>query len=316
MTTPVIFIDDASRCIGSLSRTQAEKVALSLLETIKKLRKLNKKFALNCARPISQHQISDKWTLQSILGGSSFNEEWMFIRMLADRSPFSAGLRDGLLQEVIGLEFRTRPNDVPSTALAWASLLDTAIVSFDINIDWAQAWVEATYQELEDDGNISEADRSIRNASRLEHVDAHAEWLKMLGFVSSPSASQIWKEKSERFPGLRFLPRTEKDLTDLSSSGVPFLQALSALEALSNDAVRWPLENPWPDFSTKATPESEQRRKFCWVHDDLTGKNELFDWHTRFTGGLAGRVHFRVDTANRSIAVAYVGGKLTQSISG
>jgi hypothetical protein len=107
----------------------------------------------------------------------------------------------------------------------------------------------------------------------------------------------------------------ERDLTALEGSGAPFQQAIASLEALAKAASGWKADRPWPEFSN-ATPESKTRQELCWVRDEITGKEELFDWHTRFTGGLAGRVHFRVDAANRVIVVAYVGGKLIRKISG
>lgn len=245
-----------------------------------------------------------------------FREEWDFIRSLSDRSPFSAGLQEEMSQEIDEMEFRTRPGQLPSRALAWATLLDSATVSFNAHPDWSQAWVETTYSALEDDGSLVDGEGRVKNTSLAAHADEHEDWLKLLGFAEAPTAAQVWSEKGDRFPNLRFLPRAEKDLLALEGSGAPFLQAIASLKALEKDVVDWKEDSPWPEFSTKASGESEQRQKLCWVHDDVTGKEELFDWHVRFTGGLAGRVHFRVDAAKRVIVIAYIGGKLKRSISG
>lgn len=316
MTTPVLFLDDASRHIEPIDRITAEQTALRLITTLRRVRKINGRIALNTAKPIAQHQIADNWTMQAVLGGNAFKEEWEFVRALVDRSPFSAGLKEGMLQEIEDMEFRTRTGQVPSSAIAFATLLESATVSFNANPDWSQAWIETAYRTLEDDGSLTEGEGRLKNASLATHADEHIEWLKMLGFAEAPTAGQIWSEKLERFPNLRFLPRTEKDLMVLEGSGAPFQQALSSLETLEENAAGWKKESPWPEFSTKATGESEQRQRLCWVHDDTTGKEELFDWHTRFTGGLAGRIHFRVDASKRLIVVAYIGAKLTRSISG
>lgn len=316
MTTPVLFLDDASRHMGAVDRAQAERTAKALIDTLKSIRKINKKFALNTALPIAQYQIADNWTLQSILGGPSFEVEWAFIRLLSDHSPFADGF-EGLLEEVSGMEFRTQPNQIPSNALAWATLLDSATVSFAAHADWSSAWVDTAYSVLEDDGNISNTEGRIRNASHSAHTDEHAEWLQQLGLSETPTASQVWSEREQRFPGLRFLPRVEKDIEALASSGAPYLQALSALKALASDIANWKSNDvAWPEFSTKASPEHSNRQMFCLVLDEITGQKESFDWHTRFTGGLAGRVHFRVDCTSRSIVVAYVGAKLSREIAG
>ena len=78
--TTVLFLDDASRHVGSINRERAEQTAMTLLATLKRLRKINRRIALNTAKPIAQHQIADNWTLQAVLGGSTFREEWDFIR--------------------------------------------------------------------------------------------------------------------------------------------------------------------------------------------------------------------------------------------
>jgi hypothetical protein len=316
MTTPVLFLDDASRHAGSVDRNRAEQTALTLLGTLRSLRKVNKKIALNTARPIAHHAVAENWTLQIVLGGTRFKEEWDFIRALSDRSPFAAGLEDGLLAEIGDMEFRTRPGKVPSTALAWATLVDSATVSFDGHTDWSQAWVETSYNVLQEDGSVSESEGKVRNASQADHAGAHQDWLKVLGLTSAPTAAEVWKDREERYPSLRFLPRVEKDLGVLEGSGVALQYAVSAIESLAKDAADWKADVAWPVFSTLASPEGEVRKKLCSVHDEATGKKELFDWHTRFTGGWAGRIHFRVDGPTRTIVVAYVGAKLARAIEG
>lgn len=316
MGTAVLFLDDASRPAGTIDRNGAEARARTLLDTLRRLRKSNKRFALNTPVPIAHYQLAENWTLQAIFGGNEFREEWDFIRQLSSRSPLDAEMEKGLVEEMACLEFRTRQGKVQSIALAWAYLLESATVGLDAHADWGQPWVETEFSVLEEDGAVSSEEGQVRNASREQHVDVHEEWLKVLGFSSHPSAAQVWGERGERFPGLRFLARAEKDLLSLEGTGVPYRQALSAIQALANDVANWKPEQAWPDFSTKATPESEQRRKYCNAHDELTGKKECFEWHTRFTGGVAGRVHFRVDEAARQIVVAYIGPKLFKDMPG
>ena len=309
MTTPVLFLDEASRHAGAVERPQAEATAKTLIDTLRGIRKFKHKFALNTERALGHYRIAENWTLQSILGGTAFKEEWAFIRDLANRSPLSAGV-EHLLLKVEDTDFRTRPAGVPSVALAWATLLDSGVVSFKAHADWSRSWVETTYLALEDDETITEDEGRVRNASLPEHAEEHAGWLRSLGLEELPTGSQAWSEREQRFPGLRFLASVEKDLLSLWGSGAPYAQALSLLEGLSADAVNWPEGQQQPTFSTKVTPEHVMRRKLCWWHDEATGEKELFDTHARFTGSFAGRIHFRLDVPNHRIVIAYVGGKL------
>lgn len=315
MTTPVLFLDDVSKHQGQTSKERAVELALNLLATLQNIRKLNKRFALNVAVPIHQYEVADGWNLQSVLGGVNYKEEWDFIRMLNDRSPFSANMEKDLLVEIESLECKTKDTQLQSTALAWASLLESATVSFDSQTDWTNPWISITTSILEDDGTLIESDDSVRNASKIEHVELHSEWLKALGQTETCSVEQLWNERTDRFPNLRFLNRVKGDLEKLQTTGSPYNRAIMALTTLNSDVAMWTSE-AWPNFSIKTTPESEQRRTLCHITDDVTGRTENFEWHTRFTGSIAGRIHFRVDQATHNFVIGYIGAKLTRSIQG
>jgi len=316
MMTPVLFLDDASRSTEKITRERAEDIAKALLRTLSSLRRVNRNFALNTASPISQYQVAEGWTLQAILGGDSFKEEWLFIRDLTSRSPFSTGFENSLSDEISIMEFRTKKGDIESEALAWAALLDSATVGFQANPDWETSWIDTKFIQLEDDGELKEGSTLVKNASSQEHVDEHAKWLREFSLSDSQSASKIWEDRDILFPGIRFLPRVESDLIALEGSKSPFIQAIESIHALSKDVSDWPTDSNWPTFSRKATPEGEQRKALCWVHDDVTNKKELFDWHTRFTANFPGRIHFRVDGTSRIIIIGYIGMKLRREISG
>ncbi|QBH19202.1 hypothetical protein EYC51_06695 [Alcaligenes faecalis] len=315
MTQSVLFLDDASRHVGAVGREAAQQCALALLRTLKYLRKINKKFVLSTAIPLRQYEISDDWTLQSALGGDEFKDHWRFLQMLQDRSPFSAEMT-GIVQERIDrMELNSMPGVVASRALAWATVLDAGTVSFQAHPDWSGAWVETAYCELDDEGNVFDVQGRVRNISEPEHTNEHLDWLKALGYSKTPTSEEIWQERADRFPGLRFLSSVRKDLAVLDGSGLPFRQALEALESLASVASGWPFDAVEPTFPGKMTPEHEGRKRSCWFHDDETGQQELFDKHIRFTGGIPGRIHFRLDVPERSIIIAYVGHKLERKAS-
>jgi hypothetical protein len=316
MTTPVLFLDEASVHSGLVTRLQAEKTANALLETLRSLRKLNKKFALNTATPIAHFRIADDWTLQSLLGGIGSREEWDFIRQLSSRSPINAEMEQRMLDEMSGIEACTTAGGVQSTALAWAFLLDSATVSCQGHTDWADPWVRTTFTSLDEDGALSESECSVRNASDIAHAGTHEDWFKKLGVSTVPSADTLWAERTERLPNLRFLARVQRDLSSLQETGAPFRQALAALDALQRDIENWMPGHAKPDYSTLTTPESNTRQRYCWAKDDLTNKSECFEMHKRFTGGLHGRVHFKIDELTRMAIVAYVGPKLFDNIPG
>src|SRR3569833_892730 len=113
MTSSVLFLDEASGHCGSVERQRAEQTAKTLLGTLRRLYRINRQFALNAALPLAQSRISENYTMQSILGGISFKEEWDFIRRLSERSPFDAGFEHSMSARIAGMELRTVPGQVP-----------------------------------------------------------------------------------------------------------------------------------------------------------------------------------------------------------
>ncbi|WP_227731169.1 hypothetical protein [Yersinia proxima] len=309
----VLFLDDASRFYEETSFNDAEIAALELINVLKGIRKINKKIAINTATPIHLYLVSNNYSLQQILRGNNYTEEWAFIRMLNDYSPFSVEV-EKYLEEVICSELRTEGNGIQSSALAWAMVLDTAVVSFNFNNDWSRSWVKVIYSTLDDNGEIISHNSRVKNACNENHLEEHTQWLRNLGLGSVPDVEKIWSERASLYPKLRFLPRVKKDLKSLENSGLPFTNAILALEILSKDAINWTVPSLWPVFSTKESPEGETRKRLCWVFDEDTSSEELFDWHIRFTGNVAGRIHFRVDQRNHNIVVAYIGAKTMKKI--
>jgi hypothetical protein len=313
MPTPVVFLDEASAFVGDTEHSVAQSSALQLVRTLREMRKHNTRFAANSAGPLSEYRLSSNWTLQAALGGNGYVEEWRFIRGLAAKSPLSDGFDATFSESLLAMDYRT-PSGVRSSALAWAALMDTATVSSKGQPEWSEPWIDAECDSLTDVGGVETERERVRNASDLSHVTTHQEWLSKLGFDESPPADIVWAERAARYPGLRFLARCERDLHRLDGSGQPYVRALAALESLSKDSEKWHKDSHWPSFSTKASPESETREKLCLCIDESDGKEHKFDWHTRFTGSVAGRVHFRVDAVARSIVVAYIGVKLSRAI--
>ncbi|WP_187505701.1 hypothetical protein [Pantoea agglomerans] len=314
MANTVLFLDDASRFIGNLDEEAARKLSLSMIDSLKRIKKRNNKISVNLNVPIGQYPVSDNWALQNILVGNGYREEWDFIRLLNSRSPISSEIENIIIEQLEDKEFRTVNGNKKSVALAYASLLDSATVSYDIIPDWSGPTVDVICDTLEDDGEISSLNYSVKNVSTSDHVTIHEEWLRTLGLVESPSVDDFWNERNERFPMLRFLQRTKKDLSDLYGASIPYTQAINAISTLSQDSQKWERDKAWPDFSIHATNESETRRKLCWLRDEEDGENKCFGWHVRFTGSFAGRIHFFVDSKNREIVIGYIGIKLSKSI--
>lgn len=311
MPAPVLFLEALSGFQENTSNETATQTAKQLVNTLRRARKANPKIALNSVEPLHSCLVAPNWPLNAALGGAAHWEEWQFLKVLADRSPLSFGLEEWIAKASVR---EARYSGIESQALAWASLLETATISFFAQPPWQQEWIKAECYSLDEEGNEHSFEEEIRNASSTAHIDAHEEWLHSLGNDPFPPASELWAEKGNRFPGLRFLPRVRGDLASLATSGAPYRQALETLDILSQDAVRWDPATSAPNYSIKVSDEHDHRKEFCKLKDDFTGEKYYFDTHARFTGGIEGRIHFRTVSEEGKFVIAYIGYKLSGPI--
>ncbi len=308
MVVPVLFLEAASGHSNAVAPTDALKTAKQLVKALRDTRRANTKISLNSNTHIGDCELAPGQTLRMVLGGHQYREEWTFIRELATRSPFSSGLEEWIASAE--LADATPSNGQSSVALTWANLLETGTISFHVQPDWLQPWITADCITLDADCNETSCKRDIRNISASDHVEVHKDWLEVLGRDQCPDSKKLWSERDSRFSGLRFLARVEDELSQLATSGAPFRQALNCLEALNQDAVVWG-GNGIPKFSVKvADGEHDRRRSLSKFTDEVSGETFEFDRHAYFTGGIAGRIHFRLSSEESKFVIAHVGFKL------
>jgi hypothetical protein len=310
MTDAALFLESESGHTETVHRDIATDTAKQLIKTLRQAKRANAKISLNTSVRLADCQVTPTQTLSLLLAGRpEYKEEWIFLKGLATKSPLSRGL-EAWLAEADWLETKSSNGNKPSDALKWAILLNTGTVSFYVQPEWQNAWIEANCFSVSEAGVGSSFERKVRNISTSDHLQEHQDWLKNLGFGQIATAKQFWDERESRFEGLRFLVRTKEDMEKLEKSGAPFIQALNILVLLSADALNWNGQG-LPNFSMKeADGEHDRRRNLSKFIDESTGTEEEFDRHVYFTGGIAGRIHFRLSPNEKKIVVAYVGVKL------
>ena len=313
MSVPVLFLEVASAHKQPVGDREAISTSLQLIRTLRQLRKINSRISLNAAIRLPDCNVALGRTLSATLGAPEFRLEWEFLRLLATQSPLSVGMESSLPRAELTeaqLEGEQSFRGQEEAALVWAHLLQTATVSFDTEMPWNQPWIDAHFQSLDDAGNLAEISERVRNASTPEHAIEHSDWLRALGFSVSPTGADFWASRDDRFPGLRFLDRVRSQIDDLATSGAPYKQALRSLESLNRDSINWGGLGD-PTYSEKvADGEHDGRRELSKFLDDVTGQKHFFDKHAYFTGGTAGRIHFRLAADEGKFVVAHVGFKL------
>ena len=152
-----------------------------------------------------------------------------------------------------------------------------------------------------------EDDVRCRHATTEQHVKDHTDWIDAHRVDAPRTPDELWHYRGRWYPNIVFLPDVRGQIQDLGAGSPAFGQVVEKLTALQNALSAWSGAGR-PEWGISVTGEYQQREKFCWF-EDLDGVRRLFEDHARFTPG-AGRIHFRLDGANRRIVVAYVGRKL------
>lgn len=308
MPASVLFIESESGYSEEVSKEELKDVASHFIKTLCAIKKINKKVSINCEVYIGDCLVAPYVPLSQIYKENGDKEAWDFIKDLATRSPLSSGFE----KQLYNLDsYSACVGGVKqSNASACASLLNTGIVSLHTEPLWHDHQLDAVIQNLDSLGNLQSYSSIVNNFSEVEHANQHNVWINNLGVTQHPNSQKFWMEKEDRFPNLRFIKRVLGDIKVLANSGAPYAQALECLDSLNSDISKWD-KNGYPDISYKhAKGEHDKREKLSIFRDEIIGEDVSFEAHAYFTGGLEGRIHFRLDVENGKMVIGYIGLKL------
>jgi hypothetical protein len=301
--TFIAFLNELSFPEGAVEAETAEAAVLGLVKTLQSLRQIHSSTALHSSVPLALIPLGDEQWLGTVMATSHRRDEWRFLRGFENRAPFRVDRG-----EAFGLEAEYRHNGMLADGLGLSHTVGTLCVSFP-NEPWLVSTVSLYRVALDEDCECDEQFVEVRHAATPEHVTSHDEWLRQVPGEQVRNGEELWARRSEIFPHLQFLPRTEAHLRAFKVGDIRLASARKALMDLEIAAARWnKSDNAMPGFLTKTTPEGEQRSKlFCF--DDLLGVERCFNWHSRYTPG-AGRVHFWCDRSSGRLTIAHVGEKV------
>jgi hypothetical protein len=236
-------------------------------------------------------------------------EKVRFLLALQQKAPFASVLT-GIDDSTVDYTWQGRA----AAGLGAAHLVEGLAVSLALDPKWDIPEVEidrCAMQETDDgDAVMVEDVVQVRHACGPAHVEVHRKWICTTGLRDVSTGAQLWAERVDFFPDVRFLPRVEEQLTGLNIVSLPVVKDL--LTGFQAAVVTWRTAGGTgsePDWLTRVVPEHEQRRGLCWFDDPVTGTCDLFDQHTRFPP-RPGLLHFRWDAATEKVIVAHVGRKL------
>ncbi|MBS6398182.1 MAG: hypothetical protein KH452_13710 [Clostridiales bacterium] len=212
-----------------------------------------------------------------------------------------------------GAEFQCHGHSSKGCLLVYE--MDGVAVSFLSRECWKLPEIEGEYLELLDDGTLEQCQVKIPNVSFDENVELFKSYYEKKReewrYTNIVSGQDILKIAETVFPNLVFCEnaiqgcRRDVGVSEAGQVYKRLLELQRAAETMGNKFDR--------DSLTKATPESgatlerfSEEHTFCLPD----GGEQIFSWHTRYTGGYAGRIFFHPRPESKTIYIGHVGHKL------
>lgn len=220
-------------------------------------------------------------------------------------------------EEEKGWDFRTefQHEERVSKGCLLVYEMDGVAVSFLSDAHWKTAKIEGTYIELTDEGELYESLVKIPNVSFQGNIEKFKEFYarkkEEWRYTDIVSGEDILKYAQKAFPNLVFCESAVqgcKKNVGVSEAGQVYKRLLELQKAAERMEVNFD-----KNMLAKATPESgvtlerfEEEHTFRLPD----GRVEIFSWHTRYTGGYAGRIFFYPAPEEKIIYVGHIGHKL------
>lgn len=193
--------------------------------------------------------------------------------------------------------------------------MDGVAVSFLSDEHWRTSEIEGDYIELADDGELREQEVKIPNVSfdgnveifREYYAQKKAEWR----YTDIISGEDVLRHAEKAFPNLVFCEsavlgcRKNVGVSEAGQVYKRLLELQRAAEGMGNMFDKKLLPKATPE--SKVTLERFEEEHTFRLPD---GSTELFSWHTRYTGGYAGRIFFYPRPEKKVIYIGHVGHKL------
>ncbi len=201
----------------------------------------------------------------------------------------------------------------PALGLGIALITSSLAISIKSDTKWNRDQVIVELLTLTDKGDLISEQAIVKHSSDPSHVDAHKNWIAERLTPKVVDGHQLWNERREIFPHLRFCERGRDYVLGLMRGEERFYSLLDRLRDLESYFAGWTSGAFDPSrIPGKITGESDTNIKDN-VNDLIIycpdGKKREFRWHARMTPGAL-RIYFFPDQETRTGIIGYIGRKL------
>lgn len=306
---PQLFLNEES-CRSACEPLQAERAMTEFAHTAAAVQRADPTgTTLVTEAKLNELYIAQGHPIGKWIGNPKNQAAWLLLLKLQSKSPFKAGLPDG----VDGYDVEYRHEGLPAEGLGAAHMAGGLGVSLPVDARWDATALTLERERLVEDDESEDGSGTevslvdVRHASARPHVEEHLRWIRASRDTAATTGAHLWEKRDRICPTLQFLPEVEHQLRSLEALSVPVVRRrlLDLGEAVSN----WdPDTQPRPPWGGDVRGEFQSRRRLCWF-DDLDGERRLFAWHIDYPP-KPGRIHFRLVPEDRTVRIAYVGRKL------
>lgn len=277
------------------------------LVVLRLVRRRRPKAALVTEEPVGDLPLAVDYSVRQWAADARNRDKWRYLLAIANKAPFRMVLPDE--REPEDVEYQCAGRRV--RGLATAHLVGGLAVSLPLDAEWDTAAIalERQWLDAEEDSGIELKSETVTvpHVSRSPHVGVHEDWIRTSTLLAVQSGVELWDQRADLFPNIQFLPGVEEQLAGLAPAHLA--QVRKRLDELDKAAADWrPGESASPVWASKVTGESLTRAELC-TWEDLDGVRREFGLHARYTGGIAGRIYFRLVPADGALRVAHVGVK-------
>lgn len=253
---------------------------------------------------------------QCLIGNESY------LRMLNDEKLIDKDMKSVLINRMETLEpedelenrylaLFMKHNSQNCKGLGWASNELENIVALSLHPEiWNRTYYNVELTLLDEEAVEYRVNTTTRNIAAPSHINIHHDFLSSCRSI--PHNGKILSNiLGELCPNLVFSQTAVSQIREQKSEDT-VAQIYFRLQGMQHVAACCDQHCCPTDFSTKASPESDTRKKqFAskLTFEFGSGKSYLCSWHLRFTPG-AGRIHFFHDPSEKKIYVGYIGVKI------
>ncbi|MGK7877908.1 MAG: hypothetical protein AB4426_32760 [Xenococcaceae cyanobacterium] len=153
--------------------------------------------------------------------GEINREERSFFRTLTAKAPFWNDVAEEIKDEFDLSEVWYQGEQ--AKGLGFALVIDALAVSFKSEPRWDCNRLELEVRRLDDSSKLIDEHAEIVHASRISHVQEHADWIKKRIRTEVRNGLELWNRRDELFSNLTFCEDVSEQLQSLNAQH-PMLQ--------------------------------------------------------------------------------------------